>query len=308
MTTPEEKWIKSKAESTNKKLSFKYKKWKIPALALKKRKLPKIPIKIPFFRLEAKPKKMMAIAYSAVAIGFIMTMFLIVSGTDDTPLYPDPANYYTSQAQAAGMENLVGGELNTLNTQTLNLFIGDSRIHNIYMNDLEIGKDSGLNTSLWITGTDGNTTNYLKCETLIINGLVAPTLEIKNGQAHFLIVTNNVADGNSFSTTTATVSSILFGGTRGALTIPDVSGSDYDRLIINTSAGNSTCGTLTLNNIKSYGAGVIISDFIVGTLRINNSVIGDGTGIDVASFIIRSSVDSSNITLTNNAERAITVQ
>jgi len=132
MTTPEETWIKSKAESTDKKLSLKYKKWKIPALALTKRKLPKIP----FFKLPKKTKKMMAITYSAVAIGFIMTMFLIVSGTDDTPLYPDPANYYTSQAQAAGLENLVGGELNTLNTQTLNLFIGNSRIHNIYMNDL----------------------------------------------------------------------------------------------------------------------------------------------------------------------------
>jgi hypothetical protein len=303
-------WIKSKAKSEKKKYSFKYLKFTLPKLT--KRKTLKLPFKInwklPSFKLGAKPKKMMAIGYSAVVIGFVMTMFLVVSGTDDTPHFPDAADYYTKLQLSSGAEILANGQQPEIATQTLNLIIGDSRIDKIYLEDLEIGKESGLNHTLKMFGNEGNTTNYLECQTLIIDGLVAPKVTIGNGTAYKVIIENNVADGNSFSVATQTVSNINFGGVRGALTIPKVEGSDYDRILIDMTDGNTTCGTFTIKDVKMFGAPMELNHFKVGKLIINNSVIGDGTGINSASFIIESSLKSSNITYSNNVEQPISVQ
>jgi hypothetical protein len=57
-----------------------------------------------------------------------------------------------------------------------------------------------------------------------------------------------------------------------------------------------------------FGAPMELNHFKVGKLIINNSVIGDGTGINSASFIIESSLKSSNITYSNNVEQPISVQ
>jgi len=301
---PEEEWIKSKMKAKKKKFSFNYLRFSMPKLNNKK--LPRIPIRIPFFKLEAKPKKMMLIGYSAVAIGFIMTMFLIVAGTDDTPTFPHAGDYVTELQLDSGAEVLINGEIT--GTQTLNLIIGNSRIDKIFLNDLEIGKNSGLNHTLLMFGNEENSTNYLECEKLIINGLVAPKVTIGNATAYKVIISNNVADGNSFSIATQTVNNINFGGVRGALTIPKVEGSDYDRIIIDMTDGNTTCGEITIQHVKMFGAPVDLRHFKVGTLVINNSVIGDGTGIDSASFIIESTLESSNITYSNNIEQPISVQ
>ena len=286
-------------------------KYSFPKVAYKNLNFPRLPvnwnIKIPYFKLEAEPQKLLLVGMSAVIGGMALAMIFIVAGTDDTPMFPQSADYYAAVHQWAELEQLSVGEKRADQTQTLNLITGNARINSIYLENLDIGKASGLNYSLEMFGVDGNSTNWFKCEKLVIDGLVAPKLEIGNATAYKTIVTNNVADGNSFSVTTATTYNHQFGSERGALDIPSVKGGDYDRILLDTTDGNTTCNTITLKDVRSFGAGIILERFQVGTLVINNSVIGDGTGINSASFIIDSTFNSSNTTFNNNVEEPISI-
>ena len=107
------------------------------------------------------------------------------------------------------------------------------------------------------------------------------------------------------------VSDIEVGSTRGAINIPSVTGSTYDRIIIDTSSADSICNNLILKDIKIFGTysgkAVHLENLDVGELIIQNSLIGDGTGIDTASFTATSTIISSAV-LTNNVERPITIK
>jgi hypothetical protein len=288
---------------------FPLKKVRIPKLG--RPKLPKIPfisLKVPavFKYLQEKPKKILFLSFLAIGLGFAMTMLLVIQGTDDTPLFPEPGVYYAKLIQDAGLETLTTGQRpeDSRQHQTLNLIVSGARINNFYLENVQVGA-SGLNESILLTGGSNNT---ITCEWLIIDGLVAPTLTISDGEAYNLIVTGNVADGNSFSATlNNSVSSISFGSTRGSLDIPGVSNSDFDRIVIDTSAADSTCNTLTFKDVRAFGAGVELSDFRVGTLYILNSRIGDGSGINSPSFIIED-LKASVIEISNNTEEPIDVR
>jgi hypothetical protein len=252
-------------------------------------------------------KRIAIFAYSSVAIGFILTLFLIVSMTDDTPVFPAPAIYDTKLTYDAGIDTLKTGFKSNTGYQTLRLLIGGTRINNFYFEDIQVGR-IGLNTTIKLTGESGNSTNYLICENLIIDGLSAESLIIGEGEVYNLIIEHNRADGNSFSSTFGIVNSINFGSTRGSLDIPYVKNSDFDQIIIDTSNLDSTCKSLTFMNVKSFGAPVELRNFKVGNLIIRNSIIGSGTGIDNPSFIIESSLIVSNLYLINNSEEPIDVR
>ena len=123
---------------------------------------------------------------------------------------------------------------------------------------------------------------------------------------------DNATDGSSISPTLATVSDIEVGSTRGALTIPAASNSTYDRIIIDSTGGDSICETLILKDIKLFGTysgnSVDLQFIDAGKLTIQNSIIGDGTGIDVASFTIDTTTSVSSATLTGNVERPISIK
>ena len=284
------------------------KKIKLPTLRKPKRpKIPQVNLKVPkvFKYLQEKPKKILFLSFGAIGVGFLMTMFLVIQGTDDTPNFPESGIYYAKLVQDAGLEVLTTGQKpeDSREHQTLNLLIGGARVNNIYFEDVQVGA-SDINESIQLTG--GN--NSISCEWLIIDGLVAPSLTISDGEAYNLIVLDNVADGNSFtSTLSANVSSISFGSTRGSLDIPNILSSDFDRIVLDTSTADSTCNALTFKDVRAYGAPVELSDFKVGNLLIINSIIGDGSGIDNPSFIIEDLL-SSVIEISNNTEEPIDVR
>ena len=285
------------------------KKIKLPKLRRPKRpSIPQVNLKVPkvFKYLQSKPKKILLLSFGSIGLGFILTMFLVIQGTDDTPNFPEAGVYYAKLVQDAGLEVLSTGQKpdDSREHQTLNLLIGGARLNNIYFESVQAGA-SNINESIQLTGGNNNT---ISCEWLIIDGLVAPSLTISDGQAYNLLVYDNTADGNSFTTTLSNnVSFISFGSTRGSLDIPTVTNSDFDRIILDTSSGDSTCNSLTFKDVRAYGASVEISDFKVGNLLIINSIIGDGTGIDSPSFIIED-LDSSIIEITNNTEEPIDVR
>ena len=72
-------------------------------------------------------------------------------------------------------------------------------------------------------------------------------------------------------------------------------------------------GTIELKRVKAYGAGISITDINCGTITIrgtdaDESVYGDGTGIDSASFTITDTVKVQSSTLTGNVEKPVSVQ
>ena len=282
---------------------------KLPKLRKPNRpKIPQVNLKVPkvFKYLQAKPKKILLLSFGTIGLGFILTMFLVIQGTDDTPNFPESGIYYAKLVQDAGLEVLTTGQKpeDSREHQTLNLLIGGARVNNIYFEDVQVGA-SGINESIQLTGGENMS---ISCEWLIIDGLVAPSLTISDGEAYNLIVLDNVADGNSFtSTLSGNVSSISFGSTRGSLDIPNILSSDFDRIVLDTSTADSTCNTLTFKDVRAFGATVELSDFKVGNLLIINSIIGDGSGINSPSFIIEDLL-SSVIEISNNTEEPIDVR
>jgi hypothetical protein len=241
-----------------------------------------------------------------VVIGFVATIFLIstFTTTDFTnnvkASFPEPADYHVEEEQSMGEEILENGRNQT--HQTLNLLVSGARINSFNFENLDLGK-TGQDLAFELFGSNNS---EIYCETILIDGLVSPTLTIANASIHNLIIQDNIADGNSFSTTLGTTPDITFGSTRGSIEIPQVKDSNFDMIIIDTSTTDATCNALNLINLSAFGGGVSLSNFKVGTLTIINSRIGDGTGIDDPSFILED-IEASNMNISNNLEEPIYV-
>ena len=253
--------------------------------------------------------------------------FATQQGLEQSPIFPQPAVYEAGQAyrlaEGAPVKLHVGKKIEyssdvpvkDRHTQTLQLNISSARISDLNFEAIQLGKATGLAEGLKIVGAaqSGDTAAiYIECDEVVIDGLEAPKLSLANSEIYELVVKDTVADGLSISPTLATVMDIEVGSTRGALSIPAATNSTYDRLIIDSSAAGSVCKKLTLKDIKLFGAysgnAVDISYLKAGKLTIQNSIVGDGTGIDVASFIVANTTKVSSSTLTNNTERPIAIK
>ena len=192
---------------------------------------------------------------------------------------------------------------------TLQLNIGSARISELIFEDMSIGKASGLTDSINISSTAGN----IICETLLLEDVEATDFTLATSTAYALNIATTTADGLSISPTLAsTPVKYAFGSTRGALSVPAVRGGTFDRILISSNA-TSTVGQITFRRVKAYGAGITLEDLKCGEIIIrgtnaDESVYGDGTGIDSASFTVASTVTVQSSTLTGNVERPVSVR
>ena len=261
----------------------------------------------------------------AIATG---AYFLAIEGIDQSPTYPDAAVYdvgqdYRLQQKTVhvGTKNTFPDDMPTINraVQTLNLVVSGARIDQLNFDTISIGKATGLENAIKVYGaTNGNNGTFdVECDTIIIDGLEAPTFKLDNSEIHELIIQDNVADGLSVGSTLASVSDIEVGSTRGAINVPSAKDSTYDRIIINSSTADSICNDLIFKDIKVFGTyaannaatpAVYLTYVKAGKLIIKNSIIGDGTGIDVPSFIIAPTTKVTTLTATNNIERPTSIK
>jgi hypothetical protein len=257
----------------------------------------------------------------ATIIGGLATVGIFFATTarlDASPIYPDAAVYDAGQAFELNKKELVVGTKNTFDddtpieqrhSQTLRIILSGARISTLNFENISLGKATGLATGLLISGTTANT---LICEEIEIDGLETPSFMLEQSRVYQLVVSDNAADGLSFSPTlTSTVPDIEVGSGRGTLSIPDVSNSSYDRIILDMQSSDAVCERLVLKNIKLWGTysdyAVILRNIDAGKLTIKNSIIGDGTGINSASMHI-TSTSSGLIQLSNNTERPISIR
>ena len=255
-----------------------------------------------------------------IGVGLIVTAIAIlsaVSGLSAAPTWPSPALYNASLVQPdhsvqVGQDwedfftDQTPAEVRKLQTMTLQLNMSGARAGDITIDGLNIGKASGLTDAIQIIGATGY---WLECDEIIISNVVATALSLENSEIYELVLTNNIADGLSVSPTlNNAVLDIVVQSTRGTVSVPAVSNGDYDRIILSTITASSQCRTLTLSNIKAFGAGLNLDNIKAGKLTIQSSVIGSGSGIDSADFVITATTKVQSFTSTGNVERPVKVQ
>jgi hypothetical protein len=255
------------------------------------------------------------VAMSLVVSGLVIAgaIYFAIRGIDPAPVWPDAATYDASRAQNLGQEEIgVGEDLDSdvqEGTMTLQLNIGGARIESIKFSDMSIGKASGLTDAISITSSAGN----ILCENLQFIDVEATDFSMATSTAYTFNVATTTADGLSISPTLSSDPiKYAFGSTRGSLNVPEVSGGTFDRIIISSNA-TSTVGLISFERVKAFGAGITVEDVNCGTITIegtdaDESVYGDGSGIDSASFTIADTVKVQSATLIGNVERPVSVK
>ena len=255
-----------------------------------------------------------------LAVGLVVmtiAIFSAVQGLHAAPIWPEPALYEASYVQpdksvkvgqdwGQFLNDQTPAEVRKLQTMTLQLNMSGARAGDITISNLDIGKASGLSDAIQLIGASGK---WLECDEIIISNVVATALSLENSEIYELVLTNNIADGLSVSPTLDNaVLDIVVQSERGTVKVPAVSNGDYDRIIISTITASSQCKTLTLSNIKAFGAGINIDYVKAGKLTIQSSVIGSGSGIDSADFVITATTKIQSLTSTGNVEQPVKVQ
>jgi hypothetical protein len=258
-----------------------------------------------------------AIGFGVGLIATAIAILSAVSGLSAAPTWPSPALYNASLVEPdhsiqVGQDwsdfftDQTPAEVRELQTMTLQLNMSGARAADITIDGLNIGKASGLTDAIQIIGATGK---WLECDEIIISNVVATALSLENSEIYELVLTNNIADGLSVSPTLDNaVLDIVVQSTRGTVSVPAVSNGDYDRIILSTITASSQCRTLTLSNIKAFGAGLNLDNIKAGKLTIQSSVIGSGSGINSADFVITASTKVQSFTSTGNVERPVKVQ
>jgi hypothetical protein len=263
--------------------------------------------------LGSRTKSIVAMAIVVTGLVISGAVYFAIKGIDAAPVWPDAAVYDAGKAQRLGQEEIGVGEKQPVEeqtpTMTLQLNIGSARISELVFEDMSIGKASGLTDSINISSTAGN----IICETLLLEDVEATDFTLATSTAYSMTIATTTADGLSISPTLAsTPVKYAFGSVRGALSVPAVKGGTFDRILIASSA-TSTVGQITFRRVKAYGAGITLQNLKCGEIIIrgtdaDESVYGDGSGIDSASFTVNSTVTVQSSSLIGNVERPVSVR
>ena len=262
-------------------------------------------------------KAMIALTMLVSVVVISGAVYFAIQGISPAPVWPQSASYDAAVAQGLGQEQIgVGMEIPDdvqSGTMTLELIIGSARIESIEFSDMSVGKAAGLTDAINISSSAGN----ILCETLLLEDVEATDFTLATSTAYALSVSTTTADGLSINPTLSSDPiQYAFGSTRGALSVPAVSGGTFDRILI-SSAATSTVGLISFKRVKAYGAGITISgiqcgEIIIRGTAVGESIYGDGTGINSASFKIGGSsvgtVKVQSSTLVGNVERPVSVK
>jgi hypothetical protein len=267
------------------------------------------------FDLGSRTKSIVAMALLVSGLVVSGAVYFAIQGINPAPVWPDSAAYDAARAQRLGQEQIGVGEPIPEDTQqgtmTLQLNIGGARIKSLVFRDMDVGKASGLDDAIEISASADN----IICETLLLENVEATDLTFSTSTAYALHIATTTADGLSISPTLSgnpSVKKYTFGSSRGALDVPDVSGGTFDRIIISSNA-TSTVGLISFTNVKAYGAGITLKNINCGEVIIrgtdaDESVYGDGSGIDSPSFTVTDTVLIQGSTLTGNIEKPVSVR
>ena len=267
-------------------------------------------LKLPqFLGFNLKGKTIWLILGSILGSATILSLaiYFAIEGVTQAPIFPEAGIYDVAGTQQLGFVELTVGEEVKDQTQTLQVNIGGSTVKDLIFRDMNVGATTGVTYAIQIDNTDGSGAKIL-CENLTLKNIIAPSLRCNSSTAYSLFVSSTVADGFSITPTLNTDPvDYRFGSDRGALSVPEASGSDVDRIVISTGSSTSTVGNIIIEDIRSKNP-IDIQDISCSNVTIKDLIIGDGTGINSASFVLSSTVKTRSLSSVGNTERNISVK
>jgi len=234
--------------------------------------------------------KLIVGSLSAVAIGFLASLFLLVSSGEQQIQFPMLGASYEAPSMVG--HAIVDAEFPADRSQTLQLNIPQgTRLDLVKFENISLGK-GGLTDAFQLTGT--STTDMITIEEVVIEDSEFPTMDWASGYIYTINATSSVvAAGHTFSPTMAsTTNDVSMSSTRGAVTY-DAKDMTVDRIIIRqtTTGGDVLIKKLHLKNVNAWTGAFNADYFEIGSLTMKNVRIGDDGDIDSADLVINSTVE-----------------
>jgi hypothetical protein len=228
--------------------------------------------------------------------------FAIRDVVGSTYNWPQPAEYQVTEAGLQTMGQKNPDYPDGTESQTLSIRLADgARISTLRIKDTDLGR-TGISRALDVsplTSAVTGATAYLWVGNLTVTNSSFPTLNMETSDVANL-TTGLLCDGHTLAATiNNTIPDMVLESERLS-SVYEVNGSIVDKIQIHIT-GNSGAfiENLVLDNVDAWAGAAHLSRMKIGTMTMNNSnKVGDGSGVDSASCVINSSVNSKNITNT----------
>lgn len=237
--------------------------------------------------------RLILVSLATVALGFIASMFLLLSKGEQEITWPMTGAVYEAPSMIGA--RVVDEETPMDASQTLQINLpGGIRLDEIRLVNISLGK-AALATAFQIAGTS---TAYIVVDDLIITNSEFPSMDFSNSEFYSINATTSVvAAGHTFNmTATTTLSDITVGSGRGVATY-DAQDMVVDRIIIECT-GSSDCilDTITIDGVKTWVGNFDLDYVKAGTLTMSNLRVGDDGDINSADLVMNATVYYNNVT------------
>ena len=195
--------------------------------------------------------------------------------------------------------------------QTLRLSISSTPLDSLIISSTSLGTiyggalSQGATTAIDIGGTP---TNRLTIGSLTIERLRCKQFKMFETNVNRLTVTNNLADGLSYSVSAGSGLSnrprAIIMGNHGAAKLEQSAGN-YDRLVVTAIHPDAAIGTFILSDTLTRGGLCRVSYADVGELVLDSNIVGDYSGLAVKSMVIEDTTTAQHIVMSQNLEMAV---
>ena len=238
--------------------------------------------------------KLIVGSLATVALGFIASMFVLISSGDQEITWPMTGASYAAPSMIGSP--VVDREFPADRSQTLQINVpANLRLDKVTFTNINLGKN-GITDAFQITGT--STSDMITIDTLTIKNSEFPTMDFANGDIYEITATIDVvAAGHTFEMTMAsTTNDVVIGSGRGATSYV-AENMTVDRIILNqtTSGGDVLIDEMTLDGVRAWTGAFNADYFEIGRLILENVRIGDDGDINSADFVINSSVSVNTV-------------
>ena len=231
---------------------------------------------------------------SVVALGFVSSMFLLISTGEQQITFPQTGASYNAPNHVGN--RIVDSEFPADRSQTLQINMpAGIRMDVVKFENISLGK-AGLTDAFQLSGT--STTDVITIDELIIRNSEFPTMDWANGDIYSIVATTSVVvAGHTFSPTmSSTTNDVVIGSGRGA-TSYEAKDMVVDRILLiqTTTGGDVIIDKLILDGVRAWTGAFNADYFEIGTLTLENVRIGDDGDINSADLIINNTVKVNSV-------------
>jgi len=263
-------------------------------------------IRIPFLqKIKVGGSKLAFTSLGVVAAGFMATFFVVIAGTDNTPVWPTPgAEYALPNTNGVELDPDIEDPARASQTLKINL-AADVRLSSLTLNNLDLGK-AGLTDCIEITRAQGNSSGWLYVDNWTATGVTAPSADFANAEIANLSLAAYVDGHTVEATIDSTISDLTINSSRGSGSFI-AQNSVVDRVLI-VLAGSAVIDDLIMTDVDCSVGGWNVDYVKAGHFTMDNtSKFGDGDGINTADFVVNATVKTRVMT-DNLVDTPITIK